>query len=83
MTFLRTVCRHVANTLCRPDVESLLVRLGAREMSLDASDLSVSTLSRTFSSLYKTKQKVKKLKRLRINGFLDFPRLIFQCLSLL
>jgi len=58
VTFLRTICRHVANTLCRPDAESLLVRLGARDMSLEASDLSVSTLSRTFSSLYKTKQKV-------------------------
>ena len=58
VSFLRTVCRHVANTLCRPDSESLLVRLGARDMSLEASDLNVSTLSRTFSSLYKTKQKV-------------------------
>jgi len=58
LSFLRTVCRHVANTLCKPDAESLLVRLGARDMSLDASDLSVSTLSKTFSSLHKTKQKV-------------------------
>jgi len=58
LSFLRTVCRHVANTACRPDYESLLVRLGARDMSLDASDLNVSSLSRTFSSLYKTKQKV-------------------------
>ncbi|XP_023320077.1 protein ECT2 isoform X4 [Eurytemora carolleeae] len=58
VAFLRTICRHVANTLCRPDSESLLVRLEPRDMSLEASDLNVSTLSRTFSSLYKTKQKV-------------------------
>ena len=63
LSFLRTVCRHVANTLCRPDADSLLVRLGARDMSLEASDLSVSTLSRTFASLYKTKQKVDLLFR--------------------
>ena len=67
LSFLRTVCRHVANTLCRPDADSLLVRLGARDMSLEASDLSVSTLSRTFASLYKTKQKVGLLFR-RLSG---------------
>jgi len=58
LTVLRTICRHVANTMCRPDPENLLVRLGAKDMALDASDLIVSSLSRTFSSLYKTKQKV-------------------------
>jgi len=58
LSTLRTICRHVANTMCRQDPESLLVRLGAREMELDASDLIVSSLSKTFSSLYKTKQKV-------------------------
>ena len=35
-SFLRTVCRHVSNTLCRSDPEQLLVRLSARDMSLDA-----------------------------------------------
>jgi len=58
LAVLRTICRHVANTMCRPDPENLLVRLGAKDMALDASDLIVSSLSRTFSSLYKTKQKV-------------------------
>lgn len=58
LKFLRSLCRHAANTMCRPDADSLLVRLGARDMDMDASDLNVSTLSRTFSSLYKTKQKV-------------------------
>jgi protein ECT2 len=57
LAVLRTICRHVANTMCRPDPENLLVRLGAKDMALDASDLIVSSLSRTFSSLYKTKQK--------------------------
>merc|ERR1719154_750936 len=58
LAVLRTICRHVANAMCRPDPENLLVRLGAKDMALDASDLIVSSLSRTFSSLYKTKQKV-------------------------
>jgi len=57
-SFLKVVCRHVANTLCRPDPESLLVRMSARDMSLDASDLNVSTFSRTFSSWHRTTQKV-------------------------
>ena len=58
-SFMRTVCRHVSNTLCRPDPDQLLVRLSAREMSLDASDLNVSTFSRALSSFHKTKQKVR------------------------
>jgi len=58
LSFLRTVCRHVSNTLCRPDPEQLLVRLGARDMQLDASDLNVSSFSKALSSFHKTKQKV-------------------------
>merc|ERR1712130_643199 len=58
LAFLRTVCRHVSNTLCRPDPDQLLVRLAARDMSLDASDLNVSSFSRALSSFHKTKQKV-------------------------
>ena len=61
MTFLRTVCRHVSNTLCRPDPEQLLVRLAARDMSLDASDLNVSSFSKALSSFHKTKQKVRDI----------------------
>ena len=72
VAFLRTICRHVANTLCRPDAESLLVRLEARDMSLEASDLNVSTLSRTFSSLYKTKQKVGKIIKLKLAHLIYF-----------
>merc|ERR1719445_1398594 len=57
-SFLRTVCRHVSNTLCRSDPDQLLVRLSARDMSLDASDLNVSSFSKALSSFHKTKQKV-------------------------
>merc|ERR1719422_1310531 len=58
LAFLRTVCRHVSNTLCRPDPDQLLVRLAARDMSLDASDLNVSSFSKALSLFHKTKQKV-------------------------
>ena len=58
-SFLRTMSRHVSNTLCRPDPDQLLVKLSARDMSLDASDLNVSTFSRALSSFHKTKQKVR------------------------
>merc|ERR1719318_602156 len=58
LAFLRTVCRHVSNTLCRPDPDQLLVRLAARDMSLDASDLNVSSFSKALSSFHKTKQEV-------------------------
>jgi len=57
-TFLKTICRHVANTLCRPDPESLLVKMSARELSFDPGDLNVSTFSRAFSSFLRNKQKV-------------------------
>ena len=66
-SFLRTVCRHVSNTLCRPDPDQLLVRLSARDMSLDASDLNVSSFSRALSSFHKTKQKVRVV--------LDLPKI--------
>ena len=58
MTFLRSLCRHVSNTLCRADPDQLLVRLSARDMSLEASDLNVSHFSKALSSFHKTKQKV-------------------------
>ena len=72
LTVLRTICRHVANTMCRPDPENLLVRMGAKDMALDASDLIVSSLSRTFSSLYKTKQKVSQYKSNTRYGSIKF-----------
>merc|ERR1712098_366028 len=57
-SFLKTMCRHVSNTLCRPDPDQLLIKLSARDMSLDASDLNVSSFSKALSSFHKTKQKV-------------------------
>jgi len=57
-TFLKTICRHVANTLCRPDPESLLVKMSARELQFDPGDLNVSAFSRAFSSFLRNKQKV-------------------------
>jgi hypothetical protein len=38
LSFLRTVCRQVANTLNRKDPDSLLVRLGARQVSIRSPD---------------------------------------------
>ena len=58
LSAFQMMCRHVSNTLCRPDPDQLLVRLSARDMSLDASDLNVSSFSRALSSFHKTKQKV-------------------------
>ena len=76
-SFLRTVCRHVSNTLCRPDPEQLLVRLSARDMSLDASDLNVSSFSRALSSFHKTKQKVRDFLTLNlIDNFTDVISLL-------
>ena len=75
ITVPRTIWRHVGKTMCRPDPENLLVRMGAKDMALDASDLIVSSLSRTFSSLYKTKQKVSQFK----SNTLVASSLIFIC----
>ena len=58
INLFQTTCRHVSNTQCRPDPDQLLVRLSARDMSFDASDLNVSSFSRALSSFHKTKQKV-------------------------
>ncbi|XP_054271161.1 protein ECT2-like isoform X2 [Macrosteles quadrilineatus] len=44
MTFLRTLCRQMANTLCRPDAENFLASLNQEELDIDTSDIGVGTL---------------------------------------
>ena len=74
--FMQLMCRHVSNTLCRPDPDQLLVRLSARDMSLDASDLNVSSFSRALSSFHKTKQKVGSCDvLLRYDLFITFSKI--------
>jgi hypothetical protein len=58
LAFLKLICRHVANTRCRPDPEELMAKMAATELGLDSSDLSVTSFSKAISSFNKTKQKV-------------------------
>jgi hypothetical protein len=58
MQFLRLLCRHVANTRCRPDPEELIAKMAACELGLDSADLNITNFSKAISSFHKTKQKV-------------------------
>lgn len=54
-SFLRTLCRQIANTVCRTDVESFFTTADSNIIDTDTSDIVVGTLSKAFK---RTKQKV-------------------------
>uniref|UniRef100_A0A1B6G064 Protein ECT2 n=1 Tax=Cuerna arida TaxID=1464854 RepID=A0A1B6G064_9HEMI len=51
MTFLRTLCRQMANTVCRPDAENFLASLDPEQLDIDTSDIGVGTLSKAFNRI--------------------------------
>ena len=58
-TFLKSLCRNIANINCRPDPNNFLVQKKAEELGLDPSDLNVSNFgSRAYRSLHKKVRRV-------------------------
>ncbi|GLH01207.1 Guanine nucleotide exchange factor-like protein [Gryllus bimaculatus] len=55
MSFLRTLCRQIANTVCRTDTESFFSTQDSSALDLDTSDVVYGSLSKAFK---RTKQKV-------------------------
>ena len=54
LTFLKNLCRNIANTMYRPDPDNFLVQKRAEDLGLDPSDLNVSNFgSRAYRSLHK------------------------------
>ncbi|XP_049951647.1 protein ECT2 isoform X4 [Schistocerca serialis cubense] len=50
--FLRTLCRQMANTVCKTDAENFLMSLDSHQLDIDTSDVALGTLSKAFNSWY-------------------------------
>ena len=54
VTFLKSLCRNIANSMYRPDPDNFLVQRRAEDLALDPSDLNVSNFgSRAYRSLHR------------------------------
>ncbi|XP_022238533.1 protein ECT2-like [Limulus polyphemus] len=56
--FLRLLCRHMANAVCRADAENFLTSLEPQQLAIETSDISSSTLTRAIKAAYKTREKI-------------------------
>lgn len=56
--FLRTLCRQMANTVCKADAEKFLACLESHQLDIDTSDLALGTLSKAFKFASRTRIKV-------------------------
>ncbi|XP_076547514.1 epithelial cell transforming 2 pebble isoform X3 [Osmia lignaria lignaria] len=50
--YLRTLCRQMANTVCKPDADTFLISLDSHQLEIDTSDVALGTLSKAFKSLF-------------------------------
>ncbi|XP_046392945.1 protein ECT2 isoform X2 [Ischnura elegans] len=57
-TFLKTLCRQLANTVCRADAENFLTSLDPHNLDISTSDVVVGTLGKAFKFASRTRMKV-------------------------
>ncbi|XP_071452126.1 protein ECT2 [Hetaerina americana] len=57
-TFLRTLCRQLANTVCQADAENFLTSLDPHHLEINTSDVAVGTLGKAFKFASRTRMKV-------------------------
>ncbi|XP_076645869.1 protein ECT2-like isoform X3 [Halictus rubicundus] len=50
--YLRTLCRQMANTVCKADADTFLICLDSHQLEIDTSDVALGTLSKAFKSLF-------------------------------
>ncbi|XP_043258171.1 protein ECT2-like isoform X2 [Colletes latitarsis] len=50
--YLRTLCRQMANTVCKADADTFLISLDSHQLQIDTSDVALGTLSKAFKSLF-------------------------------
>ncbi|CAL7948622.1 unnamed protein product [Xylocopa violacea] len=50
--YLRTLCRQMANTVCKADADTFLISLDSDQLEIDTSDVALGTLSKAFKSLF-------------------------------
>ncbi|XP_063973705.1 protein ECT2 isoform X8 [Diachasmimorpha longicaudata] len=50
--YLKTLCRQMANTVCKADADTFLISLDSHQLEIDTSDVALGTLSKAFKSLF-------------------------------
>ncbi|XP_059922631.1 protein ECT2 isoform X2 [Gadus macrocephalus] len=70
--WLRTLCRHVANTICRADSDDLIQRTSPEPLQVSTKDMD-STLSKASRAIKKTSKKVT-----RVFSFNKTPKRVIQ-----
>ncbi|XP_012281493.1 protein ECT2 isoform X2 [Orussus abietinus] len=50
--YLRTLCRQMANSVCKADADTFLITLDQHQLEIDTSDLTLGTLSKAFRNLF-------------------------------
>ncbi|XP_060810252.1 protein ECT2 isoform X2 [Amyelois transitella] len=60
-TFLRQLCRQMANTVCKADADKFLTSLDSHQLDIDTSDLALSTLSKVSKFAARTRIKLEAL----------------------
>ncbi|XP_046428578.1 protein ECT2 isoform X3 [Neodiprion fabricii] len=50
--YLRTLCRQMANSVCKADADTFLISLDSHQLEIDTSDVALGTLSKAFKSLF-------------------------------
>lgn len=58
MSFLKTLCRQMANTICRADAENFLASLDPQQLDIETSDVGLGTLGKAFKFASRTRMKV-------------------------
>lgn len=58
LAFLRTLCRQMANTVCKADADNFLASLESHQLDIDTSDVTLGTLGKAFKFASRTKMKV-------------------------
>ncbi|XP_076289627.1 protein ECT2-like isoform X7 [Lasioglossum baleicum] len=56
--YLRTLCRQMANTVCKADADTFLICLDSHQLEIDTSDVALGTLSKAFKFASRTRMKV-------------------------
>lgn len=77
ITFLRTLCRQMATTICKPDLETFMTSLEPHHLDIMSSDIGSNTLSKAMSRFAsKTSKKVG-----RAFSFTKSPRRLSRAMS--
>lgn len=76
LQFLRILCQHIANTVCRPDVDSFLTSLEPHQLDIETSEITTSSLSKAMSRFASKTKKVG-----RAFSFNRTPRMMKRAVS--